>query len=107
MEAIFIIWMATTCVGASVHYIYERFNGSDHEVAAKTFNRIVVAASLGGMIGGIITALIFLVLLMVVSGLNFDIDTFISFIGFNGWTVLFFSNVAVSAAYLGHKGSIM
>ena len=108
MESVFIIWAFTCVIGSSVHYLYERLNGMDHVTASKVFNRIAAASGLAGLIGGIITCVLCLLLIILDELLGLvDIWAFYDFLGSQGLGVFLFSNIAVSAAYLGYKGDIL
>ena len=107
MEAIFVIWLFTCIIGSGVHYVYERLNGADHESASKVFNRLAVASGLVGLIGALISEAIALILILLDELLGIiDIWSFFDYIGDQGLGVFLFSNIAVSAAYLGYKGKI-
>jgi len=106
MESIFITWMFACAIGCAVHYVYERLNGLDHESASLIFNKILVASSLAILVGGLV-AIAIAVILILMSELSgfFDIWSFFDYLGNLGVAVFVFSNIAVSAAYLGYKGT--
>lgn len=107
MESVFVIWLLTCVIGSSVHYLYERLNGMDHIGATKVFNRVATASGLAGLVGGIITCVLCLLLILLDELLGvIDIWVFYDLLGKQGLGVFLFSNIAVSAAYLGYKGDI-
>ena len=107
MEAIFVIWLLTCMLGSGFFFIYERLSGRTPEEAGNTFNVLAGSAGIGGLIGGLMTAGAFILLMLIetITGLV-SIDAIFEFIGTNGLIVFFFSNVSVASAFFGSRGGI-
>jgi len=108
MEAVFITWMFSCCMGASVIYIYEKMRGNGTKRAVEVWNVIVASSAIGGVIGSLITVCIYLLLMFIemTTGI-LHLDSILDYIGTTGIAVAFFSNISVSSAYLALTRAVM
>ena len=101
MEAVFMIWMFTCFIGSSIFYIFEKLNGTSSERAGEVWNIVVKSSAMGGLIGGVMTLAIYLLLSIIEVTIGIvTVQGIIDYVGKTGLVVFFFSNVSVASAYL-------